>query len=435
MDILEVNTNTLAKLKAFDGFKDLYIEKNYLVYNGEKVDISKFNINDLLNGDSMFSSALVDLTSKEIFDIIRIHAMMINSVSPQLKDDDEKKLEIIKNQNPLMKNVSIVNRKENGYEDKFLNIVDGMGKDHLYYIDRNIDIFTLYDQMAMSYGTDITPDEFIRVVDNKLPVIKLDNYRDFQERMDISEDFQNKLKNLSKDYQGDKGVNIVGNEQHDIAIISDDRGEHKIVTYNTNEKGDLIATAHNQNVNSTTTSTMENDVELDSFSDNSIVDSSSEGVVEKDEDKDKVANLIPLDEFFAMINSDVMWNEQDRKNVDLYYAYFGDLIIYEDYLLPELKTILSMFIAYIYKWESLLSEGQVLNEHQQEACDKYKELKEKKDKVDVNDYNKVMDDVKKLTLRKPEQSKEAAFINTAQVIILIVAWAVIITVITLLLLT
>ena len=53
MEILEINRNTLANLyEQFpDSFNGLGMSDKYLTYQGEKVDISEFNINDLLSGD------------------------------------------------------------------------------------------------------------------------------------------------------------------------------------------------------------------------------------------------------------------------------------------------------------------------------------------------------------------------------------------------
>ena len=432
MNIIEINTRTLEQLKNFAGFKDLYIKGNDLVYNGERIDISKFNINDLLNGESLFSSALGDLTSKEIFDIIRLHAMRINSITPVINKEEDK-LTVIQRENPLMKNVSFVSRNLNGYNDKYLNIVDGMGKDHLYYVDRTIDIFRLYDQMVIAYGrNDITPDEFIRVIDNKLPNVSLESARDMQERSNISEDYQNKINNLDDKYKSDKTVNVLGNEEHDISVVSNGNGEHQVVTYSSNEHGDLIATSHGQNVNSNTTSTYQNEVKIENDTNNSVVDSNSEEKVDKKDEDTKYADLIPLERFYRLLDFSTEWSEAEKKSVELYYAYFGDLILYEDYLLPELREILNRFRYYIFELETTISEGLEINEHQQEACNKLRELEEKKHTVDTTDYKVSMDNVKKLELKRPT---DTGSISTTIAVIFILVVTLILTVITVLLLT
>ena len=47
------------------------MDGNNLVYKGEYCDISNFNINDLLNGDTNFAASLSVLDAEDIFRIIR----------------------------------------------------------------------------------------------------------------------------------------------------------------------------------------------------------------------------------------------------------------------------------------------------------------------------------------------------------------------------
>ena len=81
MNILEINLKTLGDLyEQFpESFKDLSMNGNYLVYKEEQVDISKFNINDLLGSETAFAASLSVLTSEDIFRIIRLHAIQIES--------------------------------------------------------------------------------------------------------------------------------------------------------------------------------------------------------------------------------------------------------------------------------------------------------------------------------------------------------------------
>ncbi len=436
MSVIDENIKAINNLKQFDGFKLLSIEGNDLVYNNQRVDISRFNIYELLDGTSLFSSALADLTSQEIFDIIRIHAVRINSAGPLKKDDEEKKLDIIKRENPLMKNVTFVSRTANGYTDKYLNVVDSLGQDHLYHIDRNIDVFDLYEQLRIAYGRDsITPEEYIALLDRKVPKVALESARDMQERSDVTEMFQNKVDNLNDRYNGDSRVNVYGNEQHDITVVADERGNHQVVTYNTNANGDMVATAHDQNVSLNDTVTMENGQQINSSSsDDSISDSSNEeGYIEKKEAEDGAVELIPFEQFKELINSPTPWDSYDKASVELYYGYFGDLIRYEEYLLPELVNLLAQFRYFVFELESLRNEGNTLNEHQEEAVNKLRELEEKKELVNVDDYNKSMENVQKLVLKMPDNSQREAgsiSISTALLVIAIVTF--VLTVITIL---
>ncbi|MBR6133713.1 MAG: hypothetical protein IKQ29_03225 [Bacilli bacterium] len=436
MSIIDENIKAINNLKQFDGFKLLSVDGNDLVYNNQRVDISNFSIYELLDGASLFSSALADLTSQEIFDIIRIHAVKINSAGPLKKDDEEKKLEIIKRENPLMRNVTFVTRTANGYTDKYLNVVDSMGIDHLYHVDRNIDVFGLYEQLKTAYGRgNITPEEYIALLDRKIPQVSLESARDMQERSNVTELFQNKVDNLNERYSGDSRVNVYGNEQHDITVIADERGNHQVVTYNTNANGDMIATAHDQNVSMNDAVTMENGQQIESSTDDSSINNSdnNDGYIEKKDKEDSTVELIPFERFKELINNATPWDSFEKQSVELYYGYFGDLIRYEEYLLPELANLLAQFRYFVFELESLRSEGNELNEHQEEVVNKLRELEEKKELVNVDDYNKSMENVQKLVLKMPDNSqREAGSISISNALLVIAIITLILTILTVL---
>lgn len=81
MEIVDVNRNTLANLyEQFpESLKDLSMEGKYLIYSNERVDISQFNINDLLGTNEVFFGSLSVLSSEDIFKIIKLHAARLNS--------------------------------------------------------------------------------------------------------------------------------------------------------------------------------------------------------------------------------------------------------------------------------------------------------------------------------------------------------------------
>ena len=81
MNIIDINRATLYNLyEQFpESFKNLNLEGNNLIYNSEAIDISNFNINELLDPITKFSSSLSVLSSKDIFQIIKIHIQTFNN--------------------------------------------------------------------------------------------------------------------------------------------------------------------------------------------------------------------------------------------------------------------------------------------------------------------------------------------------------------------
>ncbi len=76
MNYSQKNANTLAAMQSINSaLSDLKIEGDDLIYNGQRVNISKFDIN-LLMGDALPSeSQLSTLTPNDGYKIITSHAV------------------------------------------------------------------------------------------------------------------------------------------------------------------------------------------------------------------------------------------------------------------------------------------------------------------------------------------------------------------------
>lgn len=453
MDTLSVNANTLAVLyeqspTSFDG---ITLEENMLKYNGEEVDISGFNINDLLTDNNNFAASLGSLSPEDVFKIIRLHATLLGNTNTVTKgkekdeDESQKKIETIKQENPLMRNISIVKKNDQGIKREYINIVDSTGKDHLFPNDRNVNVFDIYDLLKLQHGDNVTPDQLIEAVYRKLYDVRLNTAENLMDKDSTSEEFANKLERVNEPYKHDKSTDVVASEEHDIAIIADkdDPGNHRVVTFDQNEFGDLLVNQHDQNVVGTDTisrTTTETSLVGSESGVDETVDSNNE-VFEKDEEKIE-ALLIQTQEFYDLLNSPEQLTEEQRNSVNLYYGYLGDLIIYEDYLVPELRKMLLDFRAYVYE----LQYGDVhvpLNEKQREAITKLEEM-EQVEELDQDNLSpdKVEDSVKKLQRIRPvdnygqqQDEDNAGMISTVQVIAFIIGIAIILTAITLYLLS
>lgn len=445
MNILEINMSTLANLydQFPESFKDLSMQDNYLVYNGEKVDISKFNINDLLGSETSFAASLGILRSEDIFKIIRLHAIHLESKLDVRKKDNANKIEVIKKENPLMKNISIATRRINGSLVEYINIVDSRGESHLFENDRNVNIFDIYEELKIrSAGKDITPDELIDEINRRLYQIQMQKAGAIMDNTQTSEDFANKIKRVNDPYKNDKTTDVFGNVEHDVAIVSDldDPSNHRVVTFDKNQFGDLVLENHEQNVIGTDTTLSRNGNIESSTSETGTSDSSTtEGEVFEKDNVEIAALLISTQEFYDLLNSPEELTEEQRKSVDLYYGYFGDLILYEDYLLPELKQILEDYRRYVYELQfGEVPEGQErqINNKQQEAVDKSYELENKAASIQSEELTdeKVKDGIKKLELIKPVNDYNSGSISIIQVLAIIIGVSIILTAITLYLL-
>ncbi len=444
MEIIDINRNTLGGMaQAYPGsFEGMGLEGDYLTYAGQKVDISKFNINDLLTEENAFASNLGSLTPEDVFKIIRLHAVMLES--KKMTDSKINKTEIIQKENPLLKNISIVSRVNEHGSEELINIVDSKGNDHVFENDRNVDILYLCEYIRSRKGSDVTPEELVAVMHDKLPEVMMEKAERLIEKPSTTEDFANKLRAVNEPYKNEKTVRVYGNQEHDVALVVDSSNlaKHEIVTFRKNEYGDFETQRHLQNVSGTDTSitTEAGGSEQTEVSTEEEVkqDVQFEGFIRDEKEIEIRAVLISSDEFYRLLNSPLDLSEEERKNVDLYYGYLGDLVLYEDYLVPELKDILNRYRAYVYDIQFNENDEFVPNEKQQEAVRKAEEFEEKKQKLEnERSLDKVEEEVKKLTLKNPDTTStaQAGFVATMQVIAFIVGVAIILTAVTLFLIS
>jgi len=439
------NRETLIRLSEIfpENFQGLSLSEDgkCLIYNGEDIDISNFNVEDFVNTNTQFASSLSVLSAEDIFKIIRLHATFLGN---KFTNDDkmgktEQEVQIIKQENPLMKNINITRRRTEVGEEEFISIVDEIGHDHIFKNDKNVDILEIYEDLKARTGSDvITPTELIREIDRKLYDIDMEKAKNLSESPETSEDFANKMKRVNDPYEDDKLHEVYGNEQNDIAVVADatNPDEHRVVTFDKNEFGDLVVQSHQQNIDGTDTMVKNGDsVQMQSFESSEDDKVETEVEVEEKKNEMKVAILIPAKEFYRLLDSAVDLTEEERKNVDLYYAYLGDLVLYEDYLLPELADVLNTFRMYVYHLE-YENEGMGVNPKQQEAIDKNYEMMDKK-KVSTSDkgLEEINENVKKLELMRTGSTSNdgdnTGSISTIQVIAFIVGIAIILTAVTL----
>ena len=255
MNILEVNRQTLANLyEQFpESFKGLRIEGNYLAFGREYCDISHFNIYDLIEGNSNFAANLETLTAEDIFRIIRLHTLSLESQFT--KDANQEKLEIIKQEDPLLKYVTIVPKNERTGKDEIINIVDSSGRDNVFVNTYNIDFFEVYADVKAKVGGTVTPEDLIEEIDRRIYEVDLQSAERIQDKADVSEDFSNKMRNVNDPYDDSSHINVYGSEKMDMAVVSDahNKDRHEIVTFDHNEFGDTVVEKHVQDIQGTET--------------------------------------------------------------------------------------------------------------------------------------------------------------------------------------
>jgi hypothetical protein len=244
----------------------------------------------------------------------------------------------------------------------------------------------------------------------------------------LEEEFKNKMAYQDQMYIGDKSISVYGNEEHDITLINDDTdvSEHQVLTYDNNEHGDVVATTHNQNVNGVQTVNGEGETVSETNGVDEEVTPTSDTIDVEDDKKDEVESiLIPVEQFYSILDSGAEMDDKMRHSVDLWYAFLQDLVLYEDFLNPELKDVLNGYRVYV---EQLQLYDGTLNANQVEACDNLVLFEAKKQETVISkDGVEKVQQLQYVLKPKTMPQDEAAFVSYAQVIAIILAMAAILT--------
>ncbi len=438
--ILNNNLDLLANLyeQYPDSFDGLRMQGEFLVYGEDACNLSKFNLYDLVNNNRSFLANIDTLTAEDIFKIIRLHTISIESKAL----DNEDRLEVIKRENPLLKNVTIIPRNERTGKEEIINIVDSNGKDNMFVNTYRIDFFDVYEDVKAEVGSDeVTPEDLIAEINRRIHRIQLESARDLEGKSDLSEDFDDKMTKVNDPYQSSKTTNVYGNEEMDVALVSNelDPDKHEVVTFSNNDFGDTVIENHQQNVDGEDTVSKKNS----STTTNTSVtkdDEVREDNMIHDKPEEEIVNLISLDEFISLVNSSQQLSPNQQEDLKTYYAFLGDLMTYEEYLLPELMEVLNTFRAFILDLNVKLENGEeALTINQEDALRKSEELETKAlqahDKVVNNelDFEKTAERnyQRSLKLERKYQSSSEGFISTFAIISIIVIVVIIMTIITL----
>ena len=215
-----------------------------------------------------------------------------------------------------------------------------------------------------------------------------------------------------------------------MAIIVDlsNPSKHNVITFGKNEFGDLIFETHKPNVEGYNNKNSNGET-ADTQGNASVDEEKIDGEVLERLEEEKIVNLISEERFYELVKSSQELNEEDKKNVDYFYSYIGDLITYEDYLLPELTGMLNRFRYFIYHLQ-YDDQPMGLTKNEQAAVEKAQELEEK-NLENINQYSqeKVEEKVKRLELIKENSS--SGIISIVQVMAFIIGVAIILTAATL----
>ena len=393
MNYTDKNKETLLKMQGInEALTSLTIEGNELVFGNKRVKMDNFDI-DLLMGDSLpFESQLTTLTPEDVYKIISLHAITFGDNAPK-KDQtkNEAELQALKEKNPKLSNIVISTRKDAaGNVEEYINIVDSNGVDHLLHNYYKLDLIQMYIEALNKFGSvEITPEQLFEVFKKRCVEVPLEDTYDMRHRPGTSKEFMTKMEDFESKHLGDKHY-ALGNEENDILISND----HTVTSYTRDDEGNLI---QNDFGNSTVSqvATGENG---ETTENNTLAANASEGL-KIDAEAITAIKLISQEEFYQLITSIRELSEEEHKQVELFNAYLEDLILYRDYLLPELKEILARFEKVMEEY----SVSEDLNNNQTNELDRYYQMQNNVEKrVITNNNVSIENEIQRLRLTMPE---------------------------------
>ena len=371
-----------------ESFRGFNIENENIVFNGNKINISKYELTDLIASNPLFVDQLSTLAPNDVFKIINLHVMLLGSGSKNLSDDNkdkgsEDKLQKLQNYDPVMNNVSIFYRKDNNSIMEYFSVVDGKGKTHIFHNDRNVELVVLYSKISLE-GKNVTPGSLVDTFNRYLHEVPLISSTDLIENSKISESFTNKMRSLEANYNGNNMIRIYGNQDHDISVIENEAHPEETIinTYKKNEYGDLIAESHGNN--------MKNN--------NNSYETKSDDELKDEIQKEEKIKLIPFDTFMSRIDSIDSFTKEQENEMNLWYSVLGDILTYIDLVDPRIKSYYEKYKFKIEMLEMNRDDGQILNDNQQTAIDRYNEMYNKRFSSKEKSNSQSLEDVKKLTL-------------------------------------
>lgn len=351
------------------------IQKNKIVIETLIQEHNEFatelKIND--NNTLSFRNLTIDLASLDLEVVLNsLNSIDLKSLYTALsgaivKEDNEKKWEMIKQENPNMKSITIFkkhNLEYNTYEE-FFNIRTSDGVNHLFKNSFNFDIFAEYMKLKSEYGDNITP-ELLASSIQKWQINELPTRRAEEAIADptINENIKNQLQEYITRYKGNKNIEITINTEEDIIFINDTISPEKsyIITFTKDINNELVATEHSNNVSSESYSqqdtTNPNQVQTENTSfDNSISNSetASNNLAYQN------PNTIISDDTFNHLLSKGNLTLEELNNIQAYLNNFEDMVDNQNpYAEEKAKTIEGIITNFNLSRNSLTEEEQAI---------------------------------------------------------------------------
>lgn len=274
-----------------------------------------------------------------------------------MNKDMQTRLEAIQQENPAMNAITIATEQTETGERQYFNIVDLQGKPHTFFNDTNIDVLDIYDGLKAKSKKQVTPNQLIGAINRKIHEVRVGAVVNTEETkaVEVPKVVETKPALLFEEEEIPEIFRPNAQSQEMVPVKKVVKKEEPVV--HTPEMVEPILIPKQPPIQQQ----VENDPEVQEIENRMNSD---------------ISKLIPISEFYRILDVGAKMDAKTRMAVNLWYAYFGELMIYEDFLNVELKDILNGFRNYVVALQ--ISDNVILNVNQVEACDRLYDLEENK---------------------------------------------------------
>lgn len=303
-------------------FKKFDIKDNQIGFNGQLIDFTYFDFYDFYAKNPNFKNNLPNLNAEAIFEILQIHA--------KFYDEENKKQEMttedfdnLTKDNEILQKFHLIhnNKKVEGIVKNYIHYQDKSGKNYLLSDTNGEDVLKAYDALLAGRGQNFTEAELFAYLNSGKKSITLECLNDALMRNNATEEHLNNLKLLNDRNHaiGNTLDTPLGNDEEKIYISNG-----VIITFNLNKHNEYVKESHEVSEES-------KDVSIES----SVQE-------EKIVEKEKIP-LISFEEYSELIFKQSPYTEEEKNKIKIFENYIFDVIVYKDYLIPEIYEYYTQF--------------------------------------------------------------------------------------------
>lgn len=355
-----------------ENYPNINVVNNELIYNGKRIDLSKLSLQEI------FSRPNVKTLEESNF----VHLIELEVLAQEKIQEEQEALQKLSENNPTIKNIALVSLEHNGTMKKYVHYIDDKGTDHILYNFLPADVLSVYKDLLETNGGKVTEKDLYDALERKMYEVNLEASYKAGEK---TEQFDQEIA-YHENSVNQKGSYAKKNDEHELLVSN-----HKIYSTYKDDDG---------NLHRNTSSMSDNQGDLSK-------EEKTSSLVKEEQEESMVLSLSEK-EFYELLSLDRAYTEEEMLELNLYYAFLYDIMVYQDYVSEDVLLFLNHYNQVMEAFK-LMEQSRVLNENQQAALQKRTEMYEKLETQDRT-FNK------EAVLRLTKTLPKAGYITSGMIV-------------------